>query len=159
VLASSGRPARARTTASPALSLRGSVSLSPGHEPAATRCYRRCNVLRAATPLPARRPVAAALRPGRSPAAPFHPRCQPAYWPCAPLPLALLACRLALRPSSARAASLPAGPALSGTGLPAPPGWARTRSGFPYTVRALAGLCALSLRPRRPAGGLEFHLS
>jgi hypothetical protein len=146
-------------------------------------------VLRVATPLPARRPVVAAHRPGRRPSAPnllalpacrlalrsssardasllagpaplLCSRCQPAGWPCAPLLLALPACWLALRRSSARAASLPAGPALSGTGRAAPPGSHPHR--VPFTVRALAGLCAFSSRPRRPlrpTGGLEFYRS
>ncbi len=112
-----------------------------------------CNTLRPATLLPARRPVAAAHRPGRRPSAPIL--------------LALPACRLARGSSPARAASLPAGPARFSCPRCQPVGWpcaflAGSRAGphplrVSFTVRALAGLLASSSHPRRPTGGLEFH--
>jgi hypothetical protein len=150
-LASSGRPARAGTTASPALS------------PSWSRTC--CNTLRqplqrvagTCCPLPRRRPAGRTpLRTARAAACLllFCSRCQPAGWPCALLLLArqpaswtcfllllaLPACRLALRPPSRVA--WPAGPAsapgpLHGSG----PSWS----------------LASSSRPRRPTGGLEFH--
>jgi hypothetical protein len=148
VLASSGPPARAGTTASPALS------------PSWSRTC--CNTLRQPLHRVAARDPAAGPPAGR--------RCAP---PGPPLvcSYSARAARLLAGPVlfSCSRANLPAGLASLFCSRCQPAGWpCAFRAGsrgplgphplrVPFTVRALAGLFASSSRPRRPTGGLEFH--